>query len=156
MKEEILCYKCGHIKKDHHELDLACPNTSNTSGWDFTDKYEPIRVNFGGGGNGGIGGRLPLRGDSTKFDLGKPMWDLLPFAEIEDVVKVLTYGANKYKKDGWKTVPNGLPRYIAATMRHISSYMTGEDNDTESTLSHLSHACTNILFMMYLEKHKND
>lgn len=34
---------------------------------------------------------------------GKLRWDLLPLAEIEDIVRVYTVGAEKYKADSWKT-----------------------------------------------------
>lgn len=34
-----------------------------------------------------------------KFDNDKPMMNLLPFEALEEVAKVLTYGANKYGKD---------------------------------------------------------
>jgi hypothetical protein len=42
---------------------------------------------------------IKLLGDNTlgvKHDKGKPQWDLLPWKEMEDVVKVLTFGASKY------------------------------------------------------------
>lgn len=94
------------------------------------------------------------RGDSTKFDGGKIMFDLLPFAEVEDVARVLTYGAKKYEKDGWKKVPDGLDRYFAALMRHLTAYKLGQEIDEESGLTHLSHACTNLMFIMYLEKNR--
>ena len=37
-----------------------------------------------------------LSSAGRKDDDGKPRWDLLPFAEAEEVVKVLTYGARRY------------------------------------------------------------
>jgi len=92
------------------------------------------------------------RGDDKKFDGDKPMWDLLPFEEVEEVVKVLTMGAKKYSPDGWGTVPDGKRRYIAAAFRHIVSYVTGSKIDDESGLPHLAHAVCCLLFIMGFER----
>ncbi len=80
-----------------------------------------------------------------KFDDGKLRWDLVPFKELEGMVKVITFGAAKYKDNGWKDVDPR--RYKAAIMRHISAYMRGEIIDPESGLSHMSHVMTNALFL---------
>ena len=37
-----------------------------------------------------------------KYDSGKLRWTLLPFRELEEVVKVLEKGAVKYDFDNWK------------------------------------------------------
>jgi len=39
--------------------------------------------------------------EGTKYDEDKPRWDLLPFTEVEKVVKVLTMGAKKYADGNW-------------------------------------------------------
>ena len=95
-----------------------------------------------------------VRGDSTKFDNGKPMWDLLPYEAVEEVVKVMTYGANKYEPHGWKTVPDADNRYFAALMRHLVAHKKGEKIDPESGKLHLSHAACNMLFMLAVELSK--
>ena len=40
-----------------------------------------------------------------KFDGGKPQYGLLPPLALEETVKVLTFGAQKYEPDNWKHVP---------------------------------------------------
>lgn len=40
----------------------------------------------------------------NKFDNGKLRYDLLPFASIDEVVKVLTFGAEKYVDNNWQLV----------------------------------------------------
>lgn len=85
---------------------------------------------------------------TTKHDEGKDRWDLLPFAEIQEVVKVLTFGAGKYGAHNWRTVENPQDRYFAAAMRHITAYQLGEAADQESGLNHLAHAICCLLFMM--------
>ncbi len=83
-----------------------------------------------------------------KLDSGKLRYDLLPFEQLEEIVKVLTYGANKYAPNNWKLVQEPIDRYKAATLRHLSAYMQGEELDQESGLPHLAHAGTNILFLL--------
>lgn len=90
-----------------------------------------------------------------KFDGGKPRMDLLldgcPNALLR-VSEVLTFGAEKYAAHNWKTVPDGPARYKAALLRHITAHATGEINDQESGLPHLSHAACCLLFMLELEQ----
>lgn len=88
----------------------------------------------------------PLRG--KKFDDGKDRWDLVPWKGLRDVVRVISYGANKYGDDNWRQVPNGRNRYSAAAMRHFTAWRLGEDVDPESGLPHLAHACCSLLFLL--------
>jgi hypothetical protein len=93
--------------------------------------------------------------EATKFDDGKRDWSLLPLDSVEEIVKVLEFGAFKYSAHNWSS--NGgfkYTRVINATLRHIFAFMRGQDNDTETGLSHLAHAGCNILFMLYFLKHK--
>ncbi len=102
-------------------------------------------------------GDLNLTGVSilqgSKFDYGKLRWDLLPIAEIEDIVKILTFGAIKYAPNNWQLVDNGIERYYAALMRHLVAWRKGELIDQESGESHLSHAACCLIFIMWLNKH---
>jgi hypothetical protein len=95
------------------------------------------------------------RGDELKFDRGKPMWDLIPLEQIEKIVEVLTFGANKYAKDKWKEVPDAKERYFASLMRHLTKWRFNEDKDSESGLSHLAHAACCLIFLMWFEDNNN-
>jgi len=88
----------------------------------------------------------------NKYDQGKLRWDLLPIAEIEDIVKILTFGAAKYAPNNWQLVDNGTDRYYAALMRHLVAWRKGELIDPESGESHLSHAACCLVFLMWLNK----
>ncbi len=89
----------------------------------------------------------------TKYDGDKLRWDLLPLEEVEKVVEVLTFGANKYSPDNWRKVENPVERYYAATLRHISDWrIRGELFDKESGLPHLAHAICCLLFIMWFNK----
>lgn len=90
-----------------------------------------------------------------KADAGKTQWSLLPFDELEDVVKVLEMGAKKYSKDNWKKCDN-TERYKDALMRHTIAYVKGDKVDSESGLSHLAHAMCNCLFLMYFDRKQKD
>lgn len=83
-----------------------------------------------------------------KYDDGKLRWDLLPWPAIEEIVKVLTYGASKYGSNTWQTVEPFNERYTAALFRHLIADIKGEDVDAESSIMHLSHAACNLVFIL--------
>lgn len=88
-----------------------------------------------------------------KFDQDKVRIDLLPSEALLEVAKVLTFGAGKYGEHNWR---KGIAwsRVYAAALRHMMKWNSGETYDEETGLNHLSHACANILFLLYYaEKH---
>ena len=89
-----------------------------------------------------------------KFDSGKPQYGLLPPKALNEVVQVLTYGAEKYEPDNWRRVPDSNRRYFDAAMRHLWAYKGGELYDSETGLSHLAHAVCCILFMNELDNER--
>lgn len=86
---------------------------------------------------------------NDKLD-GKRRYELLPMDVMDDIVDILTYGADKYAPNNWQGVSS--ERYFAASMRHLSAWKQGEVNDKESGLPHLSHALTNLVFMRWQER----
>lgn len=86
-----------------------------------------------------------------KDDEGKDRWDLLPWKEVGDVVAVLTFGAGHYGADNWKAVPAPRRRYVAAVMRHVVAWQTGERTDATTGRSHLAHAVACLLFLMWFD-----
>lgn len=89
-----------------------------------------------------------LLNDGIKHDQDKIRMDLIPFGPLEDIAKVLTFGAKKYAPDNWKHVPDAVARYEAAMLRHISAYKKGEMMDPETGLPHLAHAGCCLMFLM--------
>lgn len=83
----------------------------------------------------------------VKHDIGKEPLDLLPFAALTEVAKVLDFGAKKYAAYNWAKGMSWA-RLIAATLRHIFAFMRGEDKDKETGLSHIAHALCCLLFLM--------
>jgi hypothetical protein len=89
-----------------------------------------------------------------KFDKDKLMWELLPLEPIEDVVKILTFGAKKYAPNNWKLVDDAEARYYAAAVRHLVAWRQGELIDPESGEPHLAHLMCNVVFLSWLEKER--
>ena len=73
-----------------------------------------------------------------KFDGGKPDYTLVPWPAMEEVVKVLGFGAQKYDRDNWRKVDNAKQRYQAAAFRHMAAYASGQHKDPETGLSHMA------------------
>lgn len=91
----------------------------------------------------------------SKHDSGKPRMDLLDRLALEDVARVLGFGAEKYAAHNWRS---GLPtsRLIAAALRHTHAFNDGEDNDPESGLPHLAHAMCCLMFALNMHKTRPD
>jgi hypothetical protein len=90
-----------------------------------------------------------------KFDDGKVRWDLLPFAAVEEVLRVLGHGAKKYGPHNWR---DGIAfsRLSAAALRHVSAWCQGRDCDPETGCYHLAHAVCELLFILELQLHGRD
>lgn len=82
-----------------------------------------------------------------KFDGGKLQYGLIPPLALAEMVKVLTFGAEKYEPDNWKRVPDSKRRYFDAMERHIWAYKGGEVIDPESGIHHLAHAMCCLSFL---------
>lgn len=93
--------------------------------------------------------------EGLKFDNGKPQFRLIPQYSLEEVAKVMTYGALKYSPDNWKYVPDAYNRYIDAALRHINKDLQNEHLDLESNLEHLAHAVSSLLMAMEV-RHLNN
>lgn len=95
----------------------------------------------------------------AKLDAGKPRTSLVlgDFAHaLNEVVKVGTFGANKYTDHGWLSVPNGIQRYDDALLRHWIEARSGNDVDPDSGLLHLAHVAWNALAVLELEIRKRE
>lgn len=91
-----------------------------------------------------------------KFDQQKTDWSLMPFEAVEEINKVLEFGAKKYAAHNWCDGPGfKYTRVLNSLLRHVFAFLRGEDNDPESGLSHMAHAGCNVLFILYYLKHKD-
>jgi len=87
----------------------------------------------------------------TKHDSNKLPWHLLPTDAVEEVLKVLDYGAKKYSSHNWCAGAE-WSRYYDAMHRHLWSWWAGETLDEETRKSHLAHAACCLLFLISYEK----
>jgi hypothetical protein len=85
--------------------------------------------------------------DGIKFDTGKNRLDLIVPEFIEDLGRVLTFGAEKYGPNNWQQLVDSEGRYYAALQRHLLAYKRGEKYDNESGFPHLAHAACNLMFL---------
>jgi hypothetical protein len=85
--------------------------------------------------------------DGRKFDGDKLRYDLIPPLAQQEMVKVLTFGAQKYAPDNWQLVPDSKRRYFAAMERHVWAWKMGETLDPESGIHHLAHAMCCLAFL---------
>jgi len=95
-------------------------------------------------------------GGGMKFDGGKLRMELVDSNFVEEVAEVLSYGAIKYADDSWQLLENAEQRYKGALLRHLYAYLRGELVDDESGLNHLQHLATNVMFLSYFERNKNE
>ncbi len=82
----------------------------------------------------------------------KLKYSLLPLDTLEQVIRVLEYGAKKYEAQNWRYVNPRAEIYFEAMMRHaVARYYRGEHNDPESGLPHVAHMVTNAIFLLNAE-----
>lgn len=86
--------------------------------------------------------------EAVKFDLGKPRYDLVPWDALEEVVRVLNYGAQKYDPRNWEK-GTAWSRMFSAGIRHDADFWQKlQDIDPESGLPHLAHGICCRLFLL--------
>jgi len=85
---------------------------------------------------------------SIKHDQDKLRYDLIPGEFLEELAKVLTFGAKKYSDRNWEKGTFTYGRIFAALMRHLWAFWRGEELDEESNFSHLSHAACCLCFLI--------
>ncbi len=90
---------------------------------------------------------------ADRYNKGKIKWSLVDFESLEDMVRVLEFGAKKYAPNNWK---KGLhtTEIIDSLLRHLFAYQRGEENDQESGISHIGHVLCNAMFLAHMMKFK--
>lgn len=86
-----------------------------------------------------------------KHDADKPMMGLVPPDALIEVAGVLTYGAKEYGPHNW-ALGIEYSRLLDATLRHISAYQLGVNEDEDTGLHPLAHAVCELMFTISLDK----
>ena len=115
------------VKPDGSYWDIRAP---------FVHYTPPIEVSKDAG----------VKHDETKTDLS-----LLTFSMLEPAARAFMHGEGKYGRGNFR---NGFvnTRLLAAAMRHLMQFNSGEDNDSESGISHLGHALAAIMMLLDNQK----
>lgn len=89
--------------------------------------------------------------EGMKFDDTKPPLELISPLALDELAKVLGFGAKKYEPYNWA---KGIryTRVLGAILRHVFAYLRGESKDPESGLSHIAHAMCGCMFLLHYEK----
>lgn len=85
-----------------------------------------------------------------KFDNGKPPLALIPPEALIEIAKVFGFGAEKYGVNNWRKDGDNTSwmRTYSSIQRHLNAWMSGQNEDPESGLNHLTHAATQIMILM--------
>jgi hypothetical protein len=92
--------------------------------------------------------------EGIKHDDGKIPLELLSDLALDEVGKVLAFGAKKYSPDNWR---KGMAwrRLIGAAKRHLGAFNRGVDIDEETGLPHLAHLMCCAMFLLEYQLTKN-
>lgn len=94
-----------------------------------------------------------MKAEALRYNEDKIGVHLVPYESVEEIAKVLDFGAKKYSEDNWK---RGLTirKCMGSLLRHAFAYMRGEKIDKETGLSHIAHIGCNVFFILWYEKYK--
>lgn len=80
-------------------------------------------------------------------------FDLIPVEPLRNLARVFAVGAKKYADHNYRKGYQWSLSY-AALMRHATAFWNGEDNDPETGLPHLAHACWHTMALMcFMQEH---
>jgi len=91
--------------------------------------------------------RLKSLVGAAKNDSNKAPFGLLPTEALRHVAEVLSFGAEKYGTHNWRAGFDHSRLYDAA-LRHIFSFIDGEDLDPESGKEHIAHAICGLMMLL--------
>lgn len=94
-------------------------------------------------------------GVADRHNSGKERWSLVDFEALKPMVEVLAFGAKKYSDDNWK---KGLKtkEVCESLIRHLTAYLAGQDNDSESELPEVGHILCNAMFLSHMHLFRPD
>ena len=96
-----------------------------------------------------------MQATGLKNDQDKLPYNLLDRTALDEVARVLAFGAVKYSAENWR---GGIQysRLIGAALRHMMAVSDGEDFDPETGLPHAAHAMCSMMFLLWMMRHRPD
>ena len=90
---------------------------------------------------------------ALRYNQGKLKWSLVDWKSLEPMVRVLEMGAEKYAPYNWT---KGMPvtEISESLLRHMFSFLEGENFDNESKIENLGHIMCNCMFLIYMMREK--
>ena len=145
MKKEIReCLACGYnyCENASEPMKLVCPNCAKRETYILSVEEDELNADY----------KQEL---ADRFNDGKLQWSMVDFKSLEDMVRVLEFGAKKYSRDNWK---KGLKttEVVDSMLRHIYAYLEGEDLDPESGINHTGHIMCNAMFLSHMHLFRKD
>ena len=84
---------------------------------------------------------------AQRNNAGKTEWCLMPFEAVEQITRILSFGARKYAPDNWK-LGNPWTDTYNSLCRHLFKWREGEDRDPETGELHMAHIGCNVVFLL--------
>lgn len=88
----------------------------------------------------------PTIDKGMRHNNGKLRYDLIPQFALQEFVKVLTKGAEKYEDRNWE-LGMRWSKVVASLKRHLAAFEKGIDYDEESGVLHTAHIMSNAAFL---------
>lgn len=145
MKKEIReCSACGYnyCENASESMKHVCPNCGKRETYILSIEEDELNADY-------------KEKFADRFNDGKPQWSMVDFKSLDDMVRVLEFGAKKYSRDNWK---KGLKttEIVDSMLRHIYAYLNGEDVDPESGINHTGHIMCNAMFLSHMHMFRKD
>ena len=83
----------------------------------------------------------------------KPNLSIVPLRPLYEAALALYEGARKYGKWNWRKEKVDEVIYVDAAIRHLNQWLSGEDIDPDSGLSHISKAIAGLLVLRDAQVH---
>ena len=132
--------------KGYEYMDKDVENTQKITGASW-EEYDKLNGTVGTDSISVFNDEKKEKENALRYNNGKTRYGLIPDYALNEMAKVMTYGAKKYSADNWR---KGLSftSCLDSLERHIAKFKIGQDYDEETGLHHLAHAMANCSFIM--------
>lgn len=126
------CKDCGASVNEHHAPDCRTRRPQ-----------PPAPIGHNGGPTLALDSNTEAN-PKAAFGAAKPSLALIPGPAMVEMAGVFELGAVKYGPFNWRKTKVEAMTYANAALRHLMSWLDGEDVDPESGKTHLAHAMASL------------